>query len=194
MSASQNTITNLNPQQVNKLEELWKTNPDASWADLEKPEVVNDEPEPVLTNYEDAYQYQSVFGPLVKLEAEYDKKTKETQKQEGITVRFDLGLNQKVMAYFQFKRGESDLRLVPGDELRIKHPAASFQNGLSVSCSQKTTKVGFLIVLISCFLFALFFSAPPEIHPKLWTTTGHVVKLNVNDEVCLELKYAGGFL
>ncbi len=29
--------------------------------------------------YEDAYQYQNIFGPLVKLEADYDKKMKEAQ-------------------------------------------------------------------------------------------------------------------
>lgn len=29
--------------------------------------------------YEDAYQYQNVFGPLVKMEADYDKKLKEAQ-------------------------------------------------------------------------------------------------------------------
>ena len=29
--------------------------------------------------YEDAYQYQNIFGPLVKLEADYDKKLKESQ-------------------------------------------------------------------------------------------------------------------
>ena len=29
--------------------------------------------------YEDAYQYQNILGPLVKLEADYDKKIKEAQ-------------------------------------------------------------------------------------------------------------------
>jgi hypothetical protein len=33
----------------------------------------------VLLRYEDAYQYQNIFGPLVKLEADYDKKLKESQ-------------------------------------------------------------------------------------------------------------------
>ena len=32
-----------------------------------------------LYRYEDAYQYQNIFGPLVKLEADYDKKLKESQ-------------------------------------------------------------------------------------------------------------------
>lgn len=29
--------------------------------------------------YEDAYQYQNILGPLVKMEADYDKKLKESQ-------------------------------------------------------------------------------------------------------------------
>ena len=33
----------------------------------------------ILFRYEDAYQYQNIFGPLVKLEADYDKKLKESQ-------------------------------------------------------------------------------------------------------------------
>lgn len=39
------------------MEELWKTNPDATWEDLEKPGV-DDEPQPVALRYEDAYQHQ----------------------------------------------------------------------------------------------------------------------------------------
>jgi hypothetical protein len=46
----------------------------------------NDEPTPVMMRYEDAYQYQNIMGPLVKLEADYDKHTKEQQTQDGITV------------------------------------------------------------------------------------------------------------
>lgn len=102
-------------QQINKLEELWKVrstcmpfalsglvrvltlflffvvflqdNPTATLEDLEKPGV-DEEPQHVLLRYEDAYQYQNIFGPLVKLEADYDKKLKESQVPEhGSTQR-----------------------------------------------------------------------------------------------------------
>ena len=36
----------------------------------------------------DGYQYQNIFGPLVKLEADYDKKLKESQTQDNIEVRY----------------------------------------------------------------------------------------------------------
>ena len=50
--------------------------------------------------YEDGFQYQNIFGPLVKLEADYDKKLKESQTQDKIEVRWDIGLNKKICAYF----------------------------------------------------------------------------------------------
>ncbi len=121
-------------QQINKLEELWKVswevissrtrrskrivsfardtncdsscfqdNPDATLEDLEKPGV-DEEPQQVLLRYEDAYQYQNIFGPLVKLEADYDKKLKESQTQDNIVVRWDVGLNKKRIAYFHFSK------------------------------------------------------------------------------------------
>lgn len=43
---------------------------------------MDEEPQHVLLRYEDAYQYQNIFGPLVKLEADYDKKLKESQVPE----------------------------------------------------------------------------------------------------------------
>lgn len=57
-------------------------NPTATLEDLEKPGV-DEEPQHVLLRYEDAYQYQNIFGPLVKLEADYDKKLKESQVLES---------------------------------------------------------------------------------------------------------------
>nr|XP_009629282.1 regulator of nonsense transcripts 1 homolog [Nicotiana tomentosiformis] len=110
----------ISAQQINKIEELWKTNPDATLADLEKPGV-DDEPQPVGLKYEDAYQYQNVFAPLINLEADYDKMMKESQSKDNITVRWDIGLNKKRVAYFVFAKEDNELRLVPGDELRLRY-------------------------------------------------------------------------
>ncbi|KAK4802278.1 hypothetical protein SAY86_000481 [Trapa natans] len=110
----------ISAQQINKIEELWKTNPDASLEDLEKPGV-DDEPQPVVLKYEDAYQYQNVFAPLIKLEADYDKMMKESQSKDNVTIRWDIGLNKKRIAYFMFPKEDNELRLVPGDELRLRY-------------------------------------------------------------------------
>ena len=50
----------------------------------------DDEPQPVALRYADAYQHQNVFGPLLKLEADYDKQNKESQSKDGLTVRWDM--------------------------------------------------------------------------------------------------------
>ncbi|KAF9028563.1 ATP dependent helicase [Hymenopellis radicata] len=107
--------------QINRLEDLWRENANATLADLEKPGA-DDEPQPILPRYEDAYQYQNIFGPLVKIEADYDKRLKESQTQTDITVRWDLGLNQKRVAWFGLPKLESgEVRLAVGDELRLRY-------------------------------------------------------------------------
>ncbi|KAI9589511.1 regulator of nonsense transcripts 1 homolog [Glossina fuscipes] len=106
--------------QINKLEELWKENIEATFQDLEKPGI-DTEPAQVLLRYEDGYQYEKIFAPLVMLEAEYDKKLKESQTQEGIEVRWDVGLNKKTIAYFTLAKTDSDMKLMHGDELRLRY-------------------------------------------------------------------------
>ncbi|KAF0983917.1 hypothetical protein FDP41_007832 [Naegleria fowleri] len=107
-------------QQINKLEELWKTNTDASIDDLEKPGI-DDDPLPVQFFYEDAYHYQSVFSPLIQLEAEYDKRMKESQSKDNIAVHWETTNSNRLLAYFYFTREDNELRLVPGDELRLRY-------------------------------------------------------------------------
>jgi hypothetical protein len=104
---------------------------------------------PVVLRYDDAGQYQSVFKPLVKLEADYDKSMKEAQRRDGITVRWDVGLNKKKLAYFYFpqvcgavdgwtglllvREGERKERREAGDEGRIPSspvPSMSPQGGV----------------------------------------------------------------
>src|SRR5690606_8288689 len=142
----------ISAQQINKLEELWKSNPDAKLEDLEKPGV-DDEPTPVQFYYNDAYHYQNVYGPLVKLEAEYDKKMKESQTKDNIKVRWEIGMNKKRVAYFIFPKddmGMAELRLVPGDELRLRYAG--------------------------------------DAKHQPWSCVGHVIRLNTNEEVALELR------
>ncbi len=107
-------------QQINKLEEIWKTAPEAALDDLEKPGM-DDEPQGVQLRYDDAYMYQNIFGPLVKLEADYDKQMKESQTSTGVTVRWETGLNKKRIACFSLNQSTTELRLVLGDELMLRH-------------------------------------------------------------------------
>ncbi|EGX50503.1 hypothetical protein AOL_s00075g232 [Orbilia oligospora ATCC 24927] len=120
--AEQMRARHLQPQAIAKLEELWKENPAAVIGDLEKGNGVDDEPQPVLLRYDDAYQYQNVFGPLVKIEADYDRKLKESQSQDGLIVRWDIGLNNKHLASFMLPKLElGDVKLAVGDEMRLRY-------------------------------------------------------------------------
>ncbi|GAP91209.1 putative ATP-dependent helicase nam7 [Rosellinia necatrix] len=120
--AEQLRARHLTPPQIAKLEELWKDNANATVADLEKATSIDDDPQAVLLKYDDPYQYQNIFGPLVKMESDYDKKLKEAQSEDGLIVRWDVGLNNKHVASFTFPKLESgDVKLAVGDEMRLKY-------------------------------------------------------------------------
>ncbi|CAL5431318.1 unnamed protein product [Camellia sinensis] len=123
----------ISAQQINRVEELWKTNPDATLEELEKPGA-DDEPQPVALKYEYAYQYQNVFAPLIKLEADYDKMMKESQSKDNVTIRWDVGLNKKRIAYFVFPKEDNELRLVPGDELQLRYLGDAAHAAVSRAC------------------------------------------------------------
>ncbi|CAB1119331.1 unnamed protein product [Ectocarpus sp. CCAP 1310/34] len=106
-------------QQIAKLEELWNKEPEATLEDLEKPGI-DDEAQPVLLKYEDGYHYQNIMAPLVKLEADYDKSSKDSQGQDGLSVRWDQGLNKKHIALFRLAQSEEHMaRMTAGDELKL---------------------------------------------------------------------------
>lgn len=120
--AEQLRARHLTPPQIAKLEEMWKEAPGATASDLDKGVGVDDDPHPVLLKYDDPYHYQNIFGPLVKMESDYDKKLKEAQSEDGLQVRWDYGLNNKHLASFILPKIESgDVKLAVGDEMRLKY-------------------------------------------------------------------------
>ena len=123
--AEQMRARHLSPQVIARLEEMWKDDITATIQDLEKglnAGTLDDDPNPVLLRYDDAYQYQNVFGPLVKIEADYDRKLKEAQSQDNLIVRWDFGLNNKHLASFTLPKLElGDVKLAVGDEMRLRY-------------------------------------------------------------------------
>ncbi|EDN91568.1 hypothetical protein SS1G_00971 [Sclerotinia sclerotiorum 1980 UF-70] len=120
--AEQLRARHLTPPMIAKLEEMWKDNVNATLQDLEKAAGIDDDPAPVLLKYDDAYQYQNIFGPLVKIEADYDRKLKEAQSEDGLIIRWDYGLNNKHLASFILPKIElGDVKLAVGDEMRLKY-------------------------------------------------------------------------
>lgn len=119
--SEQNRARHITSSQIIKLEDMWRENDTATLEDLDKPGT-DESPIPIQLVYEDAYTYQNIFGPLVKLEADYDKKMKESQTQEEVVIRWNMGLNGRRAAYFHLSRLElGDIRLALGDELLLKY-------------------------------------------------------------------------
>lgn len=107
--------------EANKLEELWKSNPDATLEDISKPSNVEELPRAQL-QYEDGYLFQRVFGALVKAESENDRRMKEEQSRSNITVRWDMSLNKRRVANFIIPQmSDGDIRIMNGDEIRLGH-------------------------------------------------------------------------
>ncbi|KAI3653773.1 hypothetical protein MP228_001720 [Amoeboaphelidium protococcarum] len=112
----------LTATQMNMLEELWRDGQvNADVDDLDRVDV-QDDIAPVQLKYQDAYQFQNVYTPLVLLEAEYDRSVKEQQTQDEVTVRWEQGLNMKWTASFYLANYlEGEVRLTLGDEVRLKY-------------------------------------------------------------------------
>lgn len=135
--------------------------------------------------YEDAYQYQNIFGPLVKIEADYDKRIKESQTESDITVRWDVGLNQKRVAWFAMPKLESgEVRLAVGDELRLKFVGSvstgikgmhAFSKGKWADGAKTWEGVGSVVKIPNSKLFSYF-----------------LLKTDVSDEIGLELRRSDG--
>ncbi|KAJ1830535.1 ATP-dependent RNA helicase [Coemansia sp. RSA 2711] len=107
-------------QQIRAFEEAWARTGGTS-GDVDD-NVEDLDVQKVLLRYEDAHQYQNIFGLLVKIEADHDRRMKEAQTQDGIVVRWDTGLNSRNLAYFQLPKYElGEVRLAIGDELRLSY-------------------------------------------------------------------------
>ncbi|RYY38618.1 hypothetical protein EON62_00325, partial [archaeon] len=133
-------------QQIVALETAWRTRPTATLEDLETEEGEGAFPmaQPVTLRFEDGYQYQNVFGPLVKLEADESKLATESLREEGITVRWETNAlhANRVTARFRFARPDSELRVVPGDTMRLKLPSLATQLGLDALIAAANAKQG----------------------------------------------------
>ncbi|KNC52601.1 DNA-binding protein SMUBP-2 [Thecamonas trahens ATCC 50062] len=104
-------------QDIIRLEEYWQSHPEGTLADLTS-EAVTGELAPVSLRYQDAYAYKATFLALIAMEADHDRKLKESQS-EIVQARFEFGLNKKRVAVFTLATSELEVRVVPGDELKL---------------------------------------------------------------------------
>uniref|UniRef100_A0A6U0THT0 Upf1 domain-containing protein n=1 Tax=Pinguiococcus pyrenoidosus TaxID=172671 RepID=A0A6U0THT0_9STRA len=115
--------------QIARIEELWKKNPSATFEDLDRP-TEEDEVMSMQLRFDDGYQYQNIVAPLVKAEADYDKRMKEDQSRDNVSVRWETSLSQRAVACFRFGVDDAQGRVMAGDELRLRlNPGAALMAG-----------------------------------------------------------------
>lgn len=105
---------------------------------------------------------------------------KESQTENDITVRWDMGLNQKRLAWFSMPKLESgEVRLAVGDELRLRFLGATNSGLGGMKGLQALNKGGW---------------GNSSSTEKGWEGVGSVIKTpnNVSDEICLELRWNDG--
>lgn len=116
-------------QQMAKLEAQWRLNRDATLDDIEGNAPLEIEVLPVLMRYDDGFQYQRAFAPLVQLEADHDKGLKELQALVHVLVDWAPGLNDRQLASFNLSTYESTgLRVAVGDEMILRYTGAEADN------------------------------------------------------------------
>lgn len=109
-------------QQISKLEAQWRLNKNATINDIENKEGEEEKIFSALIRYNDGFQYQSTFAPLLKLESDYDKFLKESRALQHTQVKWTVGLNNKNLASFILSSYESnELKVGVGDEIILRH-------------------------------------------------------------------------
>ncbi|KAH9251065.1 hypothetical protein BASA81_011125 [Batrachochytrium salamandrivorans] len=110
--------------QIERLETLWKSEPNATMEDLDKRVGFEEEPQHVLLRYEDGFHFQNVFGPLVQIEADYDRDAKESLAEDNVSMTWHpskTGGDKWTTADVMFTPSASEsLRLTMGDELLLR--------------------------------------------------------------------------
>mmetsp|Transcript_11638 Transcript_11638/g.31346 ORF Transcript_11638/g.31346 Transcript_11638/m.31346 type:complete len:1021 (-) Transcript_11638:846-3908(-) len=133
---------NISAEQISKLELLWRTDPHATLQDIDKPGSL-EEPEPARMHYNDGYHFQNILGPLIKLEAENDRRMKEEQSRSGVTVHWDVTMNKKHVAFFIIPQtSDGDMRVMVGDELLLSHAALKWECVGNVKTRTATEEIG----------------------------------------------------
>lgn len=80
----------------------------------------------MLLRYDSACQYRDTLTPLLRAEAECDRLMKEQQHHTNVTVEWSVGLHKRHQVHFVLPNVNWDVKLMPGDELRIRHVDKDF--------------------------------------------------------------------
>lgn len=106
-----------------RLEEAWRSDPSVTVEEVELTAQEEADLERVRLRYVDGYEYQNILAPLVKVEADYDRHLCESRTLEGAQVTWKRALNGRHVAVVNLPRTDHEVRIVPGNELRLRFEA-----------------------------------------------------------------------
>jgi len=109
----------VNIRNMSKMEDKWEK--EKLQENEEKPKFLGNFLKSVKLCYNDGQDYLDIFEPLVSAEEEFDRKLKESQKKHNIKVSFYKS-NRRLVAKFIYPREDNEIKLVPGDELKVIDP------------------------------------------------------------------------
>jgi regulator of nonsense transcripts 1 len=72
----------------------------------------------IKLRYNNPREYKDIYEKLVKLDSEYDREVKLSQKKNDINLRWERS-EKKIIAVFIFSKEDTDVRLVIGDEMKL---------------------------------------------------------------------------
>lgn len=117
------------PGQIQRLEQRWRTDTEAKIEDVIEPDSSDPDPDPVLLVYDDAFQYEKCFAPLIKMEADYDRQLKESLTLQLITVRWSKSIDNRHLALFYLSEIKMNLlRVAVGEEMVLRCQRAGHED------------------------------------------------------------------
>ncbi|KAJ8599766.1 hypothetical protein CTAYLR_003412 [Chrysophaeum taylorii] len=166
---------------IHAIEEVWKSKPEARFEDLENQPLPEDEVTPVSLKYHDGYQYQNVLAPLVKLEADHDKKAREAQSREGIAVRWDRGLSKKHIACFSLHGNAQSIAAV------VAAAAAGATTTTTMNSARNSYETSELRLLVGDELRLKLDAVGARHYGRSWEAIGNVLRIS-DGEIALEFR------
>jgi regulator of nonsense transcripts 1 len=117
-------VGRINIRNMSKMEDKWEK--EKLQVSEEKPKFLGNFLKAVKLCYNDGQDYLDTFEPLISAEEEYDRKLKEAQRKNNIKTNFYKS-GKRVIARFVYPREDNEIKLVPGDELKIIDPRTNNQ-------------------------------------------------------------------
>jgi regulator of nonsense transcripts 1 len=111
----------VNIRNMSKMEDKWHKDKLQQVNNDEKPTYLGNFLKAVKLCYNDGQDYLDIHEPLISAEEEYDRKLKESQVKTNIRTTFYKS-NRRYVAKFIYPREDNEIKLVPGDELKILDP------------------------------------------------------------------------